>query len=69
MQMIHQDHQPISSTRTHKVWRRGGGGSEVDYGRKDQLLDTDLLIHLVIYLMHYSYGLFAKHGFICYLEQ
>lgn len=38
-----------------------GSGGE---GRKDQLLDADF----GIYLEHFSYCLFAKHDFTCYLK-
>jgi hypothetical protein len=43
--------------------------AEVEQGRKDKLLDINLLTYLVICLKHCLYCLFAKHDLTCYLEQ
>lgn len=43
--------------------------SEVELGRKVQLLDDELSIYLVAHLKHCLFCLFAKHGFACYLEE
>lgn len=39
--------------------------SEVELGRKDQLL-KDLLIYLVVHLQPCLFCLFAKHDFTCH---
>lgn len=43
--------------------------SEVELGRKVQLLDDELSIYLVAHLKHCLFGLFAKHDFTRYLEE
>lgn len=43
--------------------------SEVELGRKDELLYRDFLVYLLISLKPCLYCLFAQHDFSCYPEQ
>lgn len=62
LEMNPHGHQATASLLQHAP-------SEVELGRKDELLYRDFLVYLLISLKPCLYCLFAQHDFSCYLEQ